>query len=95
MRGRISMLDLRKAYLQISVDSSLWRFQVVRHKGESFYLTRLGFGLSSAPRIMSEILRTVLRMDPEIAKGTDHYIDDLIVNEDMVSVDKVSEHLAR
>ena len=34
-------------------------------------------------------------MDPEIANGTDHYIDDVIVNEDVVSVDKVIKHLAK
>ena len=92
-RGKISMLDLRKAYLQILVDTDLWRFQVIRHKGRSYYLTRLGFDLSSAPRIMSEILRTVLKLDPKIAQGTDNYIDDFIVNEDIIIADEVIDHL--
>ena len=73
MQGKISMLDLKNAYLQISVDPDFWKFQTVQHKGESYYLTRLGFGWSIALRIMSEILRTVIKMDPEIANGTDHY----------------------
>ena len=94
-RGKIAMLDLRKAYLQIFVDPEFWKFQAIEHKGQCYYLTRLGFGLSSAPRIMSEILRTVLSLDPRIEQGTDHYIDDVIVNEDVISTDEVMAHLKR
>ena len=89
------MLDLRKAYLQILVDPDFWKFQVIKHNGQSYYLTRLGFGLSSAPRIMSEILRTVLSLDSKIQQGTNHYIDDVIVNEDIVSAEEVIDHLRK
>lgn len=93
MRGKISMLDLKKAYLQIHVEPDLWKYQVIKHNGRCYYLTRLGFGLSSAPRIMSEVLRKVLSFDPDVARGTDHFVDDLIVNEDIVSTEKVISHL--
>ena len=42
----LSLLDLRKAYLQIHVHSSLWKFQVVRYKSQLYSLTHLGFGLN-------------------------------------------------
>ena len=95
MRGKISMLDLKKAYLQLHVEPELWRYQVIQHDGQYYFLTRLGFGLSSAPRIMSEILRKVLSLQPDVAQGTDHFVDDLIVNENIVSVEKVIDHLKK
>ena len=70
------MLDLRKAYLQLFVARELWKHQAVRYKGAFYYLTRLGFGLSSAPKIMSLILKKVVSLDPVIHLGTDFYIDD-------------------
>lgn len=50
---------------------------------------RLGFGLSCAPRIMSKILREVRSMDVRIKKGTDSYIDDIIVEENVISAEEV------
>ena len=49
----------------------------MRYKGKNYCLTRLGFGQSSAPRIMAKVLKTVLTSSPEIAKGTSSYIDDI------------------
>ena len=95
MGTNLSIVDLRKAYLQLHVDESLWRYQVVKYKGRLYCLTRLGFGLSAAPRIMTAVLRKVLSEDPEVAAGTDSYIDDIIVNEDVVSSERVRQHLAR
>ena len=91
----IAFLDLRKAYLQLHVDRALWKHQVVRYKGMYYFLTCLGFGLSSAPKIMSRILEIMLSLDEEVKKGTDHYIDDVMVNEDVVSATKVASHLSR
>lgn len=91
----IALIDLRKAYLQIHVDKTLHNFQIVQHKGKYYYLTRLGFGLNSAPKIMSKILEHVLAMDDSIAAATDSYIDDIAVNKDLVSPERVAEHLSR
>jgi transposase InsO family protein len=91
----VQMLDLRKAYLQLHVDESLWKYQLVSFKGRIYHLTRLGFGLCSAPRIMSHILGKVLSLDPRIREATGFYLDDIIVNEDMVSAEQVSEHLSK
>ena len=37
----------------------------------------------------------VLELDTQVAKGTDHYIDDILVNEDIVSVQRVIDHLSK
>ena len=60
VEGETEILDLRAAYLQIHVSPELWQYQKVRFKGETYYLTRMGFGLNSAPKIMSKILKYAL-----------------------------------
>lgn len=95
MGDNTCMLDLQKAYLQLHVDTNLQRFQAVRLNGKLYVMTRMGFGLNVAPKIMSRILTQVLSLDDNIRQGTDHYIDDIIVNEDIVSVVKVKEHLVK
>ena len=94
-KGNLAILDLSKAYLQLHVSKGLWKYQVIGFKGKRYYLCRLGFGLSSAPRIMNVILRKVLSLDPEIKNGTSNYIDDIIVDQSIVSVEKVRAHLRK
>ena len=89
------LLDLRKAYLQVHVDQSLQRFQAVKFKGKLYVMTRMGFGLSVAPKVMSRIVERVLSLDSEIERGTDHYIDDIWVDKDVVDVEVVRAHLSR
>jgi len=48
MGKNVSILDLRKAYLQIYVDDAQLTHQAVKWKGKTYLLSRLGFGLSSA-----------------------------------------------
>ena len=91
----VSIIDLRQAYLQIRVDPSLWRFQVVCFKGKKYWLTRLGFGLNVAPKIMTAIVTKVLNMDEQVRDGTDSYIDDIIVNEDVIPCESVLRHLEK
>ena len=93
--GNLKLVDLRSAYLQIHVDESLWPYQQVLYKGQLYCLTRLGFGLSCAPRIMTRILREVLAADERIQRATDHYIDDVIVLDDVVPASEVIAHLKR
>ena len=91
----VMLLDLKKAYLQLHVDKELWKYQIVKWGGCNYYLTRLGFGLNCAPKIMSTILRTVLALDAKIRDGTCQYIDDILVNVDVVSAAEVARHLER
>lgn len=95
MEGSTALLDLRNAYLQLHVREDLQKFQVVQHRGQFFRLTRLGFGLSCAPKIMTAVLAKVLSLDPQINAATDHYIDDIIVDCDAVSRERVTLHLQR
>jgi hypothetical protein len=88
-------VDLRKAYLQIHIAPHLWKFQVVKFKGEYYCLTRLGFGLNVAPKIMSSIVNKVLSMDPIVRRATDSYVDDIVVNEQIVSSDVVIKLLGK
>ena len=95
MPKNCKVIDLKNAYLQIGVDSTLWKYQRVRINSEFYELTRLGFGLVSAPKIMSMILGKVLSIDEKVRRGTRHYVDDIIVNEDIVSVEEVRNHLLK
>ena len=95
MGSNVALLDLKKAYLQLHVHSDLWKHQVISFKGRKYYLTRLGFGLNSAPRIMGKILKTVLSLDKDVLRGTDNYLDDILVDEIIVSADRVKQHLSQ
>ncbi|KAG1670332.1 hypothetical protein GQR58_016949 [Nymphon striatum] len=95
LRGELKIVDLKSAYLQIHISENLWKYQVVKYKGVTYALTRLGFGLSCAPRIMTAILGKVLSMDERVRRGTDHYIDDIVVRESVLSAQELREHLAR
>lgn len=90
----VAVLDLRKAYLQITVDKQLWPFQTVIVRGQRYCLTRLGFGLSIAPMVMKAVVKTILSQDPEIERAVLPYVDDLLVNEDQVSAERVAAHFA-
>ena len=94
-KGELELVDLQKAYLQIRVAEDMWRHQVVKFKGTKYSLTRLGFGLNVAPKIMSMILNWVLGQDLEIKDATSSYIDDVLVNTTKVSSTKVAAHLER
>ena len=48
----VAVQDLRRAYLQVHVDKSLWPFQTVEIKGQRYCLTCIGYGLNVTPLIM-------------------------------------------
>ena len=85
------MLDLSNAYLQIRVDPSMWRYQSCIINGKRFALTRMDFGLNTAPVVMSEIVKRILNFDKLIEGATSSYIDDIFVDESIVSADQVKE----
>jgi ribonuclease HI len=95
MGEQVSTIDLRKAYLQIHIAPHLWKFQVVHFKGKNYCLTRLGFGLNVAPKIMCCIVNKVLSMNEQVRSGTDSYVDDIIVNEKVVDCKTVIELLEK
>jgi transposase InsO family protein len=93
--GELKVVDLKSAYLQIHVSEDLWKYQVVKYKGVHYALTRLGFGLSCAPRIMTSILGKVLSLDDHVHRATDHYINNIVVQEWVASAEEVRQHLAK
>ena len=91
----VAIVDLRRAYLQIRVHESLWSYQTVIFRGHRYCLTRLGFGLNVAPSVMKSLLTAVLAQDETVDRATSSYLDDIFVNEDVVSVQCVENHLLR
>ncbi|KAI0982522.1 hypothetical protein GJ496_005922 [Pomphorhynchus laevis] len=92
---RLSLIDLRRAYLQIHVDESLWPYQVVIYRNKRYVLTRLGFRLNIAPRILKAIVHFVLSKDLLVAQSTDSYLDDIIVDNTKIANDNVLKLLAK
>lgn len=90
----IAVLDLRKAYLQVHVAEQLWPFQTVVVRGRRYCLTRLGFGLNVAPQVMKAVVKAILARDPTLERAVLPYVDDLLVDEDQVSAEKVAAHFA-
>ena len=88
-----AMVDLKKAYLQIMIDPSLWCYQGVRWGNQTYVLTRLGFGLNIAPKAMTKIVQHVLNVNPRIGSSASSYIDDIFVDESKASVEEVVGHL--
>jgi len=64
--GKLKVVDLKSAYLQIHISMDLWKYQVVNYKGVHYALTRLSFGLWCALRIMTFILGKVLSLDDRV-----------------------------
>ena len=91
----ITLVDLQSAYLRTRVDKKLWPYQLVEYKDKIYCLTRSGFGVCCAPRIMSKILKTVLKKDEHIYRATNSYIDDILVDEKVVSAQKLIQHLKK
>ena len=69
------LLDISKAYLQVHVHPDLARYQTVVWRDKVFVMTRMGFGLSIAPKVMDMIVKCVTNDLPEV----DNYVDDLMV----------------
>ena len=93
MGDAVSIVDLKSAYLQIKVSEKLWPYQLVRYEGRTYCLTRLGFGLNCAPRIMSKILKVVLKKKDATGNYASPYIDDILVDESKLSVAELVSHL--
>ncbi|KAM9954343.1 hypothetical protein ACTFIW_003884 [Dictyostelium discoideum] len=72
-------LDIKKAYLHVFVDPQyrdLFRFVL---KGSHYRWKTMPFGLSTAPRIFTMLLRPVLRMLRDINVSVIAYLDDLLI----------------
>ncbi|XP_065196213.1 uncharacterized protein LOC135827687 [Sycon ciliatum] len=70
-----TVLDIRKAYLNIRVHPSLLPYQTVLWQGKTYVMERMGFGLSVAPKLMDAIVKYSLRD----FGSADNFIDDIVV----------------
>lgn len=64
-------------------------------EGDIFLMTRLGFGLASAPKIMTAIMEKVIQEDERIQSAVSSYIDDLYVDENKVPAADVRAHFSK
>ena len=93
MERSTKIVDLKLVYLQIEVDKKLWQYQLVKYKGRVYCLTRLGFRLNSAPKIMTAVLKNVLAKDKAVKRATCSFINDILVDETEVTAERVREHV--
>ena len=66
------VLDIRKAYLQVRLDSSLLKYQVVVYDGKKYAMAGMGFGLNIALKVMHTIVKYLTREFPNV----DNFVDD-------------------
>ncbi|KAI0985832.1 hypothetical protein GJ496_004989 [Pomphorhynchus laevis] len=84
----LSLIDLRRAYLQIPFDKSLLPYQMVVYRNKRYVLTRLGFVLNIELRILKAVVHFVLGKDMLVVQSTDSYLDDIIVDNTKIENDK-------
>ena len=84
------LLDVKKAYMRIHVDRSLWPYQSVRVDGVPYHLTRLAFGLCSAPRILKKVLDYVLKGLPVAT-----FRDDVFIPKEVLTAELRAEVIRR
>ena len=60
-----------------------------------YCLTRLRFGLNVVPLVMKAIVSAVLSQEEAVERTASAYINDIYVNENVVPVTHVREHLAQ
>lgn len=80
--------------MQICVDRQLWPLQKVIMQDRRYCLAHLGFGLNKAPMVLKAVIKIILGQDPEAERTVLPYVDDLLMDEDQVSAEKVSTHFA-
>ena len=69
-----SLIDIKKAYLQVHVAPELQKYQVVLWAGRTYVMTRMGFGLSVAPKLMDVVIRWITQRFSQV----DNYMDDIV-----------------
>ena len=93
LEGGTAIADLKSAYLQLHVAKELWQYQLVSYKRKTYCLTRLGFELNVARKIMAAVLKTVLKKGSKTKEVTNSYIDDIMVDVTKISTKEVVKHL--
>lgn len=79
------LVDIQKAYMQVHVAEHLHKFQVVSVNGSQFAMTRMGFGLNIAPRVLQAIIEHIVGR-AGLTDSVLAYRDDLVVAGDKAAV---------
>ena len=82
----LTKIDLKDAYLAVPIYPSHRRFLCFRWKGENYQCAALPFGLSSAPRIFTKLLRPVMAKLRSLGVKLMVYIDDILLAAPLVAV---------
>ena len=75
----MTRLDLKDAHFAIPIHKSHQKYLRFRWKDPSFQFTSLPFGLSTAPRVFTKILRPVVRCLREMGIRCVIYLDDILI----------------
>lgn len=67
----------------------------MKDEWQLYVMTRMGFGVSVTPKIMSRIVSHVLAQDDQVKDDTDYYNDDIWINEEVVQVKGVKQLLEK
>ena len=88
-----TLVDIEKAYMNVWVSSPLWRFQAVKHDGRFYAMTRMGFGLNIAPRVLKCLIEYILKLSG-VEDVINPYRDDILVCTDDSSAIGKQKHAA-
>ena len=72
-------IDLSDAYLTLPVHRKSRRFLAFRWKGKTYVWKTLPFGLTSAPRVFSKVMRTVMKYLRARGIRIVQYLDDMLI----------------
>ena len=81
--ANVSLLDLRRVYLQIHVHETLDKSDC-KDRWEKILSDPFGFWLKCGPLIMKAIISAVLSQEEAMGRTVSAYINDIYVNEDVV-----------
>ena len=84
-------IDLKDAYLMFSINSEFWKFLCFKWSGIIYYYKVMPFGLTSAPRIFTKVLKAVLVFLRSRGLRASAWFDDIIIAAN--SVNLLLEHL--
>ena len=72
-------LDLKDAYFTIPLHARSQKFTRLQFKGKTYQFTCLPFGLTSAPRICTEVLKPIAGILGKMGTWIIVYLDDMLI----------------
>ncbi|KAA6383029.1 MAG: hypothetical protein EZS28_021443 [Streblomastix strix] len=75
-QGWAITLDLQQAYSHVTVSKQLQKYLAFSHQGKTYTYLTMPFGISTAPRFFTKIMRLVLTVIRQKGILTSSYLDD-------------------